>query len=384
MRRSLLLALAASATVLAGQAAASQYVYTSIPEPGYPVTGVAGLNDSGQVIVDYGNPSGQGSFIYQGGVQTQITPPLIPNGGNHVNASAAAINSSGTVVGTDIQTTNGVGNIFDFEGFVDHAGVYSFVSVPGAVDTQLTGINNAGVVLGKYETASSNGVFTYFTETGGNFTTIGSPGLSQVTAVGIDSAGDVVGNATYQNARVGFIDSGGVYSLLSAPGSQGSTSIQAVSESGLIAGNFFANGRDIGFIDDGGTFTDVQPQNATITEITGINDSGTVVGTANHQSFVDADGTYTMLSLPGPGFDPNNNQGVNSINDAGLIGGSYYSGNGFNYQYTAFIASPASETPPVPEPATWSLLIGGFALTGAALRRRRQASATATATATAA
>jgi PEP-CTERM motif len=378
MRRSLLFAataaLAVSAALLAGPALADPYVYTSIPEAGFPVTGVAGLNDSGQAIVNYGNPSGQGSFIYQGGVQTQITPPLIPNGGNHVNASAAAINSSGTVVGTDIQTTNGVGNVFDFVGYVDKAGVYSFVSVPGAVDTQLTGINNAGVVLGRYETASSNGVFTYFTETGGNITVLGSAGLSQLTAVGIDSAGQVVGTATFQNQRVGFIDSGGVYSLLTVPGSQGATSIQAVSESGLIAGNFFANGKDIGFVDDGGTITDVQPSGATVTEITGINDSGTVVGTANGQSFVDAGGTYTLLTLPGPGFDPNNNQGVDSINDSGLIGGSYYSGSGFNFQYTAFIASPFVQTGPgVPEPATWSLLIGGFGLTGAALRRRRRA-----------
>lgn len=39
---------------------------------------------------------------------------------------------------------------------------------------------------------------------------------------------------------------------------------------------------------------------------------------------------------------------------------------------TVFRLDDVSVTGPVPEPATWALMIGGFGLTGAALRRRRR------------
>src|SRR5580693_1644336 len=158
MHRHLLLAAAsATAAVLAGQAGAADYVYTSLPAAGFPVTAVSGINDSGQVLVGYGNPSSIGGFVYQGGVETPVVVPLQPVPGNTVLASMAAINKSGTIVGNDLQNINGSGVDFVAAGYVDHGGVFSIVNAPGAVETQLTGINNSGVLLGNYLTGSSNG-----------------------------------------------------------------------------------------------------------------------------------------------------------------------------------------------------------------------------------
>jgi hypothetical protein len=101
---------------------------------------------------------------------------------------------------------------------------------------------------------------------------------------------------------------------------------------------------------------------------------GDVVGTASGAYFVDNGGVFTDLVVPGSSFDPNNDSGPDSINDAGLIGGSYYSGNGFNFEYTAFIADPVGVIAGVPEPATWAMMLLGFGAVGWTLRgsRRKQ------------
>ena len=48
-----------------------------------------------------------------------------------------------------------------------------------------------------------------------------------------------------------------------------------------------------------------------------------------------------------------------------------------HWAFDVLNVSSASQVGVVPEPATWGLMIGGFALTGAMLRRRRQSAATA-------
>jgi len=80
---------------------------------------------------------------------------------------------------------------------------------------------------------------------------------------------------------------------------------------------------------------------------------------------VDNNGVLTAVPLP---YDPNNNEGISAITLAGVIGGSEYSGNGFNYAYTAFIGSPASVTSATPEPTTWAMMLFGVGMIGAALR----------------
>ena len=64
---------------------------------------------------------------------------------------------------------------------------------------------------------------------------------------------------------------------------------------------------------------------------------------------------------------------ADGINEAGQIIGHAYNMDGSGYSYRhAFLLTPYEAPPPVstPEPATWAMMIGGFALSGVAMRRR--------------
>ena len=56
--------------------------------------------------------------------------------------SANGINDAGQIVGSYANTRSHI------SGFVDNAGTFSTISVPGAADTVATGINDAGQIAG--------------------------------------------------------------------------------------------------------------------------------------------------------------------------------------------------------------------------------------------
>jgi hypothetical protein len=377
MRRSLLCTIAASAALLAGQAGAVTYQVTSIGYSDQSVVGVADINDAGTAILDYGEGDG-GAFTYSypSGSGQAITPPIIPGGGNSAAVFATNINTAGVIVGYDIQTENGVGLVYDFDGFVDNNGAFTFLSVPGSSGgTQLYGINDSGLIWGLYNTANGNGVQKYFTYSGGTYTTLSKSGYSNLTIKGIDNAGDIVGNATVNGQNVGYIDRNGVFSVISDPAGA-DTAIQAISKNGLIAGHYFSSGKLLGFIYNPttGTFTSFAPPSGNIVEVEGINNAGAVAYRSGGVDYVYANGVSTNLGPPTDNYDPNNSGGASAINDAGLVAGSY-STSSFSYAYDGFIAAPVGAGPVsggVPEPGVWSLLIIGVSLTGAALRGRRR------------
>lgn len=102
------------------------------------------------------------------------------------------------------------------------------------------------------------------------------------------------------------------------PGS-GATGINNL---GQIAGWYYSNSTTQGgFLDNGGTFTTFPPPAGfPCCGITGMNDSGLMVGRANNGSteygFVMNGGTTTSLSVPGYRFN-----GANGINNAGQVVG---------------------------------------------------------------
>lgn len=134
--------------------------------------------------------------------------------------------------------------------------------------------------------------------------------------------------------------------------------MQGINNNGTVVGTFTANNGGIsqyGYTYTNGIFTTLQdPSSDRSTAPVGINDNGTVVGdfTANNafQGFIEANGIYTTLDLPGI------NHGASGINDNGVIVGGFY--NGVNY---GFVATP---TAAVPEPST--LAPFGFGLLGLA------------------
>ena len=119
-------------------------------------------------------------------------------------------------------------------------------------NSQATGVNNAGEVVGFFQLASGN--FSAFTDLGGTINSFQAPGAMSTQALGVNDLGQIVGD---------FVDSGGFMH---------------------------------GFLDSGGMFTTLDPIGSTATTINGINDKGTVVG-----FYVDANGnTIGTVGTPAP------------------------------------------------------------------------------------
>jgi len=248
-----------------------------------------------------------------------------------------ALNDIGTRTGYTYPTNLGVA--FDTQfGFYEQGGVFTMVnnpktpdcSVAGACDpgviteNQLIGVNNADLAVGFYNDSHGNSHgYTYDIATKTFSADINDPlGVSTVTAA-INNSDEIAGF---------FTDSGGVIH---------------------------------GFIDNGGIFTTVDPPGATETELLGLNDNGLADG------FSDIGGVmhgilYNSLTKTFTLLDPSGSNGttLNGINDAGDVVG--------------FFVDAAGNTDgllgaPVPEPATWVMMLTAFAGLGAlGLRRARK------------
>jgi len=100
-----------------------------------------------------------------------------------------------------------------------------------------------------------------------------------------------------------------------------------------------------------------------------------------HQGTPPAGGDYGIVSagytLAGDNGGITNNQPYvkNSVVfDLGAFNGSLSNINNIRFQYgTALTDANLPGTPPVPEPATWAMMLMGFAGIGATMRRRRRA-----------
>src|SRR5262245_805700 len=66
---------------------------------------------------------------------------------------------------------------------------FTTIDVPGAVQTDATGINNAGRIVGFYHLAAESGVDHGFVLSDGSFTTIDYPNAISSQALGINAPG---------------------------------------------------------------------------------------------------------------------------------------------------------------------------------------------------
>jgi len=164
-RTSQILILTAALTMLAGEARADLYTFTTINVPGAAWTNVNGINDAGQIVGTYQDASFNfHGFLGVGGVLTTVDQP----GASSTNVNG--INNSGQIVGwgsptPGVQASGG--------GFLDVGGVFTTVSLPGAGYTYPNGISNNGQIVGYYGgTPGAHG----FLDVSGVFTTINAPG----------------------------------------------------------------------------------------------------------------------------------------------------------------------------------------------------------------
>lgn len=203
-----------------------------------------------------------------------------------------------------------------------HAQIYTAVQVPGA--SEGLGINNSGTVVGE----TTNSLPFVYNATTTVLSTFGGPyGMAEA----VNDAGTVVGYATNANGlEMAFVYGGGSMNPL-FPGAGTASRAGGINSSGTIVG-YFANagGYDHAFSYGNGVTSDLGTLGGPESHAYGVNASGTVVGQsdttngAGKHAFSFANGAMTDLgTLGGNPNNPQTNISVaTAINDSGTIVGT--------------------------------------------------------------
>jgi uncharacterized membrane protein len=208
------------------------------------------------------------------------------------------------------------------------AQTYTTIDVPGAAETDANDLNTKGVIVGfdcMTDLCANGATAQAWVQINGTFKFLKPPGSTQSFAYGINDANTVVG-WYYDSASVqhGFSFSKGKYTKIDPPGST-LTNVWSINSAGTMVGTFVDSaGVQHGFMDAGGTFTNIDvPGNQLLSEATGLNNKGQIVGiyltnasTAVEHGFTLNNGTYKTVDFPGSSLT-----GADRINDSGEIVG---------------------------------------------------------------
>jgi len=269
------------------------------------------------------------------------------------------INNSGLIAGYFGSGAIGHPN----QGYTYSAGVFTPLNFPGSVQTQVTGLNNTGTLVGFWApTNLGTGDANYgWYEQGGAFHTVINPntpnpasGVNQL--LGVNNSNVAVGffvDAT--GAAHGYtynIGAGSFSSPINDPsaGIGGSTTTAAINNAGNIVGFWNLAGQPTisnGFLDVGGTFTTLDAPGAVSTQLLGISNNGWIVGTdidaAGNQHGVlynEHTGSWTVLDAFGL---TSNFTTFNGVNDLGQVVGFYTTDFGNGNTIGLLVSAPAPE-----------------------------------------
>jgi hypothetical protein len=256
-------------SVLAG----TTYTFQTVTSPGDPAfTQLLGINNS-QTIAGY---FGDGTIVPNNGftlvLPSSFTPENFPGA---VSTQVVGINGSGETVGFYIDSMG-------FQhGFTDIGGTFESVSIPLTTTvTQLLGVNNAGEAAGYYTDSSGN--FHPFTYAGGTFTATTFSGLVSAQATDVNNAGWVTGfNLTSATTSEGFLDKGGTFTFLEFPGSVFTQALGLNNEGEVVGSYVDVSGNMHGFLYNitAKTYQEIDnPFAPDTTTINGTNDEGQIVG----------------------------------------------------------------------------------------------------------
>jgi len=202
-----------------------------------------------------------------------------------------------------------------------NAAAYTFtqIDVPGIRDgTGARDINDAAQIVG------SDNIHSGFLESGGSFTALDAPGASFTLPRGINNAGQIVGGFQDSTGGHSFLYTMGSFSTFEVPGARpNSTGANDINDAGQIVGTFSSSdGTGHGFLYGSGNLTTIDVPGQ-ITAPQGINDVGQIVGyfgspVAKTQGFLYNGGSLTTIDVPGSSFTM-----ASDINDAGQIVGYF-------------------------------------------------------------
>ena len=292
------------ALLLSGAGTAA-YADITIIDPANPIfTQALGINDGG-TIAGYGN-----STIFNG-----FTLTLPPAAANFTRLNFPGADGGTQVIGISNgtpPTTDGFyvlgGATNGFANTGGQGGTFTTVDATGFAFTQLLGINGSGTTAAGYWTHDATGATGQIAGTVSGGPSFTSPTFTNINALlpanlnsqatGVNDAGEVVGFYQYNSTPdfSAFVDKGGVITTFQFPGSV-DTQALGVNALGEIVGDYTnASGQMFGFLDNGGVFSTINPPGATSSTANGINDLGHIVG-----FYTVADGnTLGFASVPEP------------------------------------------------------------------------------------
>ncbi len=260
-------------------------------------TFAAGLNDAGQVVGWYGDPSftDSKSFVRKknGGCEE------LPMVEGSTSTIALGINDPGVIVGIYFPGKEGYGSAFLYE-----KGAYFTFDYPGAqvCQTFAMGINNRGQIVGLYD--------LWKTEDG---------------------------RQVCDGPDIPFLrEPDGTFVTLAAPeGATDSAQVNGINPQGMMVGNYLAGDGEYGFLrHSNGATVAFHPAGAKDTMPTGINAQGEVVGRffteiwdapigPCHSFFRDTGGSIVEIKYPDPGAL---HTCVGGINAPGEVSGAWFDG----------------------------------------------------------
>ena len=265
--------------------------FTTFRAPsGYSWPSPSGTNDYGTIVGSVLSPAinsvvySRGLVRYSNGSMTTFNYP------NAQDTWFSRRNDAGVTIGYyDASHTN-------FHGIVLSGSKVVQVDYPTGQDksTWLYGINKWDSIVGAYVTwISGNFTTGSFKLQSGKFNPIKYPKSNYTDALAINDNGVIVGrysNTAFGNPNLyyhGFIFQNGTYKTLDNPQGtkQYGTELSDVNNAGVVVGNWVSEdsqGLDVphGFIYKNGVFEKITYPGALATSASGINNYGTVVGTA--------------------------------------------------------------------------------------------------------
>jgi hypothetical protein len=115
------------------------------------------------------------------------------------------------------------------------------VHFPGSARTVAFGINDHGVIVGTYASSTGNRGNQGFVLISGKYTTLDFPGADQTSLSAIDNAGEIVGNYVLHGDTHGFSFANGKFTTIDDPNAVIATIIFGVNNLDQIAGSFVGN-----------------------------------------------------------------------------------------------------------------------------------------------
>jgi uncharacterized membrane protein len=257
------------------------------------------------------------------------------------------INERGDVVGEFIDS-NGVTR--GFVRFSDGSFSDPIVDPNDTVGfTEGRGINNTGTVAGDY--AITDGTIHSFFLSGGTFTEYDVPGALQTNLLSINDAGDFTGGFDPDGSGIfqAFVSVGGAITSFSVPGALSTFAYEINNSTHLVVGYYIdSSGILHGIYRDknGVLHFPIDPSGSTATVLFGLNDRNWVVGRyadssgVTHGLFFVPPNNFSIFDFPGSTFTS-----LNGINAQGVICGRYVDASGIAHGFLAKVNPKATSKP---------------------------------------